>query len=42
MMEKGIEGAAKTVVKRKLSGPAESVERLVEKVTGRGDTERRR
>jgi gas vesicle structural protein len=40
LIEKGIEGAAKTVVKRKLSRPAEKVERLVEKVTGRGDEER--
>ena len=42
LMENGIEGAAKSVVKRKLSGPAESVERLVEKATGRGAEQRRR
>ncbi len=36
LVEDGIEGAAKTVVKRKLRGPAERVERFVEKVTGLG------
>ena len=36
LMEEGIESAAKTVVKRKLSRPAERVEQFVEKVTGRG------
>jgi hypothetical protein len=39
VLEEGIEGAAKTVVKRKLSRPAEQVERIVEKVTGRGRDE---
>ena len=33
----GIEGAAKAVVKRKLSEPAERIERFVEKITGRAD-----
>ena len=41
LMQNGIEGAAKTVVKSKLNGPAERVVGLVEKVTGRrGDTGR--
>ena len=41
LMEEGIEGAAKTVVKRKLSRPAERVERFVEKIAGRsGDRDR--
>jgi gas vesicle structural protein len=37
LMEQGIEGAAKTVVKKKLSRPAERVSGFVEKVTGRAD-----
>ena len=37
LMMEGIEGAAKTVVKRKLSGPVERVEQFVERVTGRGE-----
>ena len=41
LIEKGIEGAAKTVVKRKLSRPAERVEQLVDKVAGRRRDERR-
>jgi gas vesicle structural protein len=41
LMERGVEGAAKTVVKNKLSRPAERVTGFVEKVTGRaGDEER--
>ena len=39
LIEDGIEGAAKTVVKGKLRGPAERVEQFVEKVTGREDDE---
>ena len=34
LMEQGIEGAAKTVVKKKLSRPAERVTRFVDKLTG--------
>ena len=36
LMKQGIEGAAKTVVKKKLSRPADRVTEFVEKVTGRG------
>jgi gas vesicle structural protein len=36
LMEQGIESAAKTVVKKKLSRPADRVTGFVEKVTGRG------
>jgi gas vesicle structural protein len=40
LIEDGIHGAARTVVKRKLSGPAERVEQFVDKVTGRaGDAD---
>ena len=35
LVEDGIEGAAKTVVKRKLDKPAERLEGFVEKITGR-------
>lgn len=37
LVEDGIEGAAKAVVKRKLDKPVERIERFVEKVTGRAD-----
>jgi hypothetical protein len=37
LIEEGIEGAAKSVVKRKLREPTERIERFVGKVTGRAD-----
>jgi hypothetical protein len=40
LMEEGIETAAKTVVKKKLSRPADRITGFVEKVTGRSGDER--
>jgi hypothetical protein len=42
LMEEGLEQGARVVVKRKLRGPAEKVERVVESLTGRGGAESRR
>jgi hypothetical protein len=37
LMEDGLEQGARVVVKRKLRGPADKVERVVGSLTGRGD-----
>ncbi|MGY1726151.1 gas vesicle protein GvpJ [Geodermatophilus sp. SYSU D01062] len=42
LFEDTLEGGAKMVVKKKLSGPAEKIENFVEKITGRGNEERER
>ncbi|MGY1830493.1 gas vesicle protein GvpJ [Geodermatophilus sp. SYSU D01180] len=42
LFEDALEGGAKMVVKKKLSGPAEKIEDFVGKITGRGDEERER